>query len=159
MSNYRINKLFIIDAGLSIEAVLERCISLFLFNPKSDANRKRSFFEINILNSNWCSFASKKKLLKMIISGFEEYDGKSVNDIDKMLTKVMAIRNANVHGQYVVQSDGLVFQKYSDSNGKEAIQELNDKYFEDTSSLFINCLEAINTIESLIIRKYLPADQ
>jgi hypothetical protein len=153
MENIRVNKLIIIENAYHIESIIQSCISYFLFGTK-DGSDKRLFFETNVLNSNWCSFSSKRKLIKSILDELVEVESKTKAEIDKEVGKVMKYRNAFTHGLITIQSDGDVRLTWSEDRIHNQI--LNDDFFNEIVTHFDKTFKLLDEVDSLIIRKYLP---
>ena len=61
----RRNKLEVLEGALTVENFLSKMISHFFF---SQNDNKKVLFDEMVINSDWCSFAAKRKLLNYIIN-------------------------------------------------------------------------------------------
>lgn len=95
------NRLRVIEAALVIEKQLNTVLAHYFF---SEAEEQKSIFTSLVLNSDWCSFASKRKLLKHLINLKDWIVGQEKNDFDFLLRDVMSFRNAFTHG--MLSDDG-----------------------------------------------------
>ena len=124
----RRNKLAVLEGALGVENYLSKMISHFFFSQNND---KKVTFDEMIINSEWCSFAVKRKLLIYIINKENLLQGSEKEKFDKDLHKVMSLRNAFAHGR--LSSDGkTVWLSYFEGNPHK--QELTDQYLIDVQS-------------------------
>lgn len=124
----RRNKLEVLEGALTVENILSKMISHFFFGQNDN---KKVLFDEMVINSDWCSFAAKRKLLNYIINKENLLQGSEKEKIDKGLHKVMSLRNAFAHGK--LSSDGkAVWLSYFE--GKPHKQELTDQYLSDVES-------------------------
>jgi len=124
----RQNKLAVLEGALTVENWLSKMISHFFFSQNDD---KKVIFDEMVINSDWCSFAAKRKLLLYIINKEKLLHGSEKEKFDAELRKVMSLRNAFAHGK--LSSDGnAVWLSYFD--GSPHKQELTDQYLTDVES-------------------------
>jgi len=87
----RRNRLKVIEGALSVENQLGAVIEHYFFGS---SHERRAVFESLILNSDWCSFAEKRKLITHIINEQKLPEGREKEEFDKLMRKVMSARNA-----------------------------------------------------------------
>ena len=81
-----------------------------------------------IINSDWCSFAAKRKLCNHIVNKANLLQGSDKESFDAALRKVMSLRNAFAHGKF--SSDGkTVWLNYFEGNPRR--EELTDQYLTE----------------------------
>src|SRR4030081_594862 len=97
----RRNKAKIIEGALTVEKELVTIISHYFFGT---AHERKPTFQSLVLDSDWCSFAAKRKLINHIINELRLLEGNEKADFDKLLSEVMSLRNAFTHG--TLSSDG-----------------------------------------------------
>jgi hypothetical protein len=124
----RHNKAAVIECTLAIEANLEQLISYYFFGASHD---KKETFRSLILQSDWCTFAAKRKLVLQIVNERELCKRAEKNEIDTMLRDVMRYRNAFTHGRFI--TDGKTFW-LSYFEGQSQKQELTDDYLDRVGS-------------------------
>jgi len=124
------NRLAVLEGALSVENLLSKMIGHFFFK-RNNGNDKRLMFDEMVLNSDWCSFAAKRKLLTQIINKENLLQGSKKEEFDKNLQRVISFRNAFAHGKF--SSDGkVVWLNYF--AGTPQKQELTEKYLEEVES-------------------------
>jgi hypothetical protein len=118
----RRNRAKVIEGALSVENELETVI-LHLFFGTSGA--KREIFKSLILDSDWCSFAAKRKLITHIINEEKLLEGPEKSEFEQLMRDVMSSRNAFTHGEF--SSDGKrVWLSFFE--GVPRKEELTDDY-------------------------------
>ena len=124
----RRNKLEVLEGALTVENFLSKMISHFFFSQNDD---KKVTFDEMVINSDWCSFAAKRKLLNHIINKENLLQGSEKDKFEKGLRKVMSLRNDFAHGK--LSSNGnAVWLSYFE--GKSHKQELTDQYWSEVES-------------------------
>jgi hypothetical protein len=122
MNAARNNKLKILEAALTIEDRIVSIISHWFFGRTHD---RKSSFDSQILKSETCTFATKRRLLNDIIEQGGFLEAKEKDRLASSLRKVMSFRNAFAHGE--LSSDGSkVWLSYFERSPKE--QELTDEF-------------------------------
>jgi len=119
------NKLYIITIANEIERIINDIISFYFFERHEITKEGKNKFVALVLNSDWCTFSSKRKLLNHIINEQELLKGKSKNEYENILRKTMSYRNAFTHGQ--LSTDGRTV-KLSYFEGSPKTQFLTDEY-------------------------------
>ena len=118
----RLNRHVILESAMTIEGELSDIISYYFFGV---THEKKANFDEMILNSDWCSFAAKRKLIKHIINEQNLFEGSEKSEFEELLRQIMSLRNAFAHGK--ISSDGkMVWLSYFE--GTPYKKELNDKY-------------------------------
>ena len=96
MGEARRNRLKVIEGALSVENQLESVILHYFFGT---SHEKREVFKSFILDSDWCTFAAKRKLITHIINDQNLLEGRDKNDFNGLMKDVMSFRNAFTHGE------------------------------------------------------------
>src|SRR5436190_15314692 len=78
----RINRLQVIEGALTVENQLNAVILHYFFGA---SHERRAVFESLILNSDWCSFAAKRKLIAHIINEQKLLDGRERDEFEKLI--------------------------------------------------------------------------
>jgi len=125
----RRNRLKVIEGALSVENQLGAVIEHYFFGS---SHERRAVFESLILNSDWCSFAEKRKLITHIINEQKLLEGREKEEFDKLMRKVMSARNAFAHGK-ISSDDKRVWLSFF--SGTPQRQELTDEYLTEIETL------------------------
>src|SRR2546427_5105161 len=86
MGEARRNRLKVIEGALSVENQLETVILHYFL---AASHQRRAVFKSLILDSDWCSFAAKRKLIAHIIGEQNLLEGRDKNEFDKLTKDVM----------------------------------------------------------------------
>ena len=89
------------------------------------SDERRGAFESLVLNSDWCSFAAKRKLITHIINEQNLLEGPDKSDFDKLMRDVMSIRNAFAHGKLSSDEKRAWISFFE---GRPRQEELTDEY-------------------------------
>jgi hypothetical protein len=116
------NRARIIESSLALEKRLNTLLAQYFFPKTGD---RREIFTSLVLNSDWCSFASKRKLLKQLLNQHDWLPGQEKNDFDRLLRDVMSYRNAFTHGT-LSTSGGRVLLSFFEGGPQE--KELSDAF-------------------------------
>jgi hypothetical protein len=116
------NRARIIESSLALEKRLNTLLAHYFFPGTVD---RREIFTSLVLNSDWCSFASKRKLLKQLLNQHDWLPGQEKNDFDRLLRDVMSYRNAFTHGT-LSTSGGTVLLSFFEGGPQE--KELSDAF-------------------------------
>jgi hypothetical protein len=125
----RRNRLKVIEGTLSVERELETVILHYFFG---DTHAKKDAFRAMILESDWCSFAAKRKLISHIIHEQNLLEGRDKTDFEKLLKDVMSFRNAFTHGKLSSDSSHVYLSYFE---GTPRTQELTDAYLTRVETL------------------------
>jgi len=125
----RRNRLKIIEGALSVENQLQAVILHYFFGSSDD---RRAVFESLILNSDWCSFAAKRKLISHIVSEQNLLERRDKSDFEKLMRDVMSVRNAFAHGRFS-SDDKRVWLSFFE--GLPRKEELTDDYLTKIETL------------------------
>ena len=125
----RRNRLKIIEGALSVENQLEAVILHYFFGA---SHERRAVFESLVLNSDWCSFAAKRKLIAHIISEQNLLERSNKNGFEKLMKDVMSVRNAFAHGR-LSSDDKRVWLSFFE--GRPRKEELTDDYLTKVETL------------------------
>ncbi len=124
----RRNKAKVLDGALTIEHELVAILSYYFFGR---SHERKATFEALILNSDWCSFAAKRKLIAHVIDEQQLLSGKEKDDCEKLLRRVMSLRNAFAHGT-LSSDDKAVGLSYFEGTPRK--QELTDDFLSDVET-------------------------
>ena len=132
------NKLRIFDATFTIENTLERIISHYFFGDDAPNKERAQKFSALVLNSDWCSFSSKRRLVMHIVNETGALKSEAKNDYDKLLMDVMSTRNAFAHG--TISTDGRRV-KLAYFKGAPCAKFLDDEYFTQVETTLNRCFQ------------------
>jgi hypothetical protein len=142
----RLIRLQVIEGALSIEHQLNAIILHYFFGS---SHPRRATFESLILESDWCSFAAKRKLITHIVNEQNLLEGQDKGDFDKLMRDVMSVRNAFTHGK-LVSDEKTVWLSYFE--GRPQKKELTDVYLTEIETLlrvgFDKTFELVAKIEA-----------
>lgn len=124
----RRNKKKVIDCALTIEHELVRMISYYFFGR---SHEKKPEFDSLILNSDFCSFAAKRRLMAHIIKEQKLLEGAQKSAFEKLLKDVMSYRNAFTHGS-LLSDDKTVWLSYFEGGPRK--QELTDAFLTEVET-------------------------
>ena len=96
------------------------------------SHERRAAFESLVLNSDWCSFAAKRKLITHIINEQNLLQGPDKTDFDKLMRDVMSVRNAFTHGTFR-SDENRVWLSFFEGRPRE--EELTDDYLTKVEDL------------------------
>jgi hypothetical protein len=96
------------------------------------SHERRAAFESLVLNSDWCSFAAKRKLITHIINEQNLLEGRNKGEFDKLMKDVMSVRNAFAHGK-ISSDDKRVWLSFFEGAPRKV--ELTDEYLTDIETL------------------------
>lgn len=137
----RRNKAKVLNGALTIEQEFIRLLSHYFFGL---SHKRKAVFEALVLNSDWCSFAAKLKLIAHVIKEQQLLNGKEKKECEQLLHRVMSLRNAFAHG--TLSSDDKTV-KLSYFEGRPREQELTDEFLSDVESTLLkayNCALALS---------------
>jgi hypothetical protein len=122
------NRLAVIEGALTVENLLAKMIGHFFLGA---SHARKATFDDMILNSDWCSFSAKRKVLADIIDKDNLLQGREKEKVAKELRDVMSLRNAFAHGR--LSSNGeAVWLSYFEGTPKK--RELTDEYLAEVES-------------------------
>jgi len=137
----RKNKAKVMEAVLSIERDLSAVIKYHFF---ADNFEKGSEFKSTILDSDWCNFAAKRKLISHINEQKGYFKGNDKQRLEQLLKKAMSYRNAFAHGD--IQSDAkTAYLNYFE--GKQIKKELNDQYWTELEKDLLDCFNLVKELQ------------
>jgi len=119
------NRARIIESSLALEKRLNTLLACYFFPAEAE---RREIFTSLVLNSDWCSFASKRKLLKHLVNKHDWLTGQEKNDFDCLLRDIMSYRNAFTHGTLSAE-DGHVLLSFFEGGPQE--KELSDTFLTE----------------------------
>jgi hypothetical protein len=125
----RRNRLKVIEGALSVENQLDAVILHYFFGA---SHERRDAFESLILNSDWCSFAAKRKFITQIIHNQNLLEGRDKAEFDKLMRKVMSVRNAFAHGK-ISSDDKQAWLSFFEGTPRKV--ELTDEYLTEVETL------------------------
>src|SRR6266568_1524227 len=130
------NRSAVLEASLTVEDFFSRIISDYFFG--SGDEKKKSVFEAILLNSDSCTFATKRRLVRHIINELGLLTGSEKEEFDRLMKRVVAIRNAFAHG--TILSDGqTVWLLYFEGSPKK--DTFTDDYLTDIETCLLSAAE------------------
>src|SRR4051812_9556483 len=87
----RRNKAKVIEGAQTVENELETIISHYFYGQ---SHGRKSVFQSLVLDSDWCSFSAKRKLISHIVNELGLLQGEAKAKFEKLLSDVMSYRNA-----------------------------------------------------------------
>jgi hypothetical protein len=133
------NRLNVIQGALSVENQLDAVIAHYFFG----SSHERRAAESLVLNSDWCSFAAKCKLIAHISSEQNLLEGREKSEFDKLLRDVMSVRNAFAHGKFCSDEKRLSLSFFE---GTPRDKELTDEYLAEIETLLRVAFEKTFTL-------------
>jgi hypothetical protein len=132
-------------------AAVERHLSATILHYfMGESHERRDAFESMILNSNWCSFESKRKLIKHIIQELNLLEGEEANQFEKLVANVMKFRNAFTHGQFLFDPPDY-WLKYFEGTPQKV--QLSDEYLTRVEETLIAATNASHRLWEKIREK------
>ena len=125
----RVNRLQVIEGALTVENQLNGVILHYFFGA---SHERRAAFESLVLNSDWCSFAAKRKLITHIINEQNLLEGRDKSDFDKLMKDVMSVRNAFAHGKLSSDEERAWLAFFE---GRSREEELTDEYLSNVENM------------------------
>ena len=123
------NKIRILDTAFAIENNIDMIIAHYFFGTNDLKTKDKSEkFKTLVLTSDWCTFASKRKLIFQIINEQNLLKGSEKNDYESYLQKTMSYRNAFTHGTMSTNGE-IVKLKYYEGGPK--IKTIDDNYLTE----------------------------
>ena len=135
----RMNRLQVIEGALTVENQLNGVILHYFFGT---SHERRVAFESLVLNSDWCSFAAKRKLITHIINEGNLLEGRDKSDFDKLMRDVMSVRNAFAHGN-LSSNEKQAWLSFFE--GRPRKEELTDEYLTNIEGMLRVALEDVGT--------------
>ena len=120
----------VVSAGLAIEAVINDILKKTVFRENTE---DINFLTNHILESSWCGFADKRKLLFAVIERDNLLKGPEKSKLEKHLGKVTQWRNAFAHGEVEIHGSGVQLRYFE---GSPRTIELDDDFWEKISVQF-----------------------
>ncbi len=135
------NKGKVIEGAIAIEEMLAILITdYFLLGC---APERKSIFNAIILESDWCTFSAKRKLMRHIVDDLKLLEGAQKADFDELLARVMRYRNAFTHGK--LSSDGeKVWISYFEGTPKKV--ELTDEYLTEVETALDRAFRQVTSL-------------
>ena len=131
-SEARRNKAKVIEGAHTVENELETIITHYFFGHSQE---RKSAFQSLVLDSDWCSFSAKRKLIRHIVNELGLLAGEAKTQFEKLLSDVMSFRNAFTHG--ALSSDGeRVWLSYFQGTPRK--EELTDDYLTRVEATLFN---------------------
>lgn len=143
----RDNANLVIASVLSFEQMMKDILMLTLFREVQE--RKEVVLSL-VLDSDWCTYSSLKKLLLEMVKHDELLDGSTCDKLDKLLSKAMRYRNAFTHGQ--LASDGTtVTLSYFQGSPKSVV--VDDSYLSKIETDLIELCDALIKLQNKLAPK------
>ncbi len=141
------NANIVIASVLSFERMMKQILMITLFREVQERNKLVSSL---VLDSDWCTYSSLKKLLLEIVKHDELLDGSARDKLDKLLSKAMRYRNAFTHGQ--LASDGTtVTLSYFQGSPQSVV--VDDEYLSKIEADLNELCAALIELQSTLATK------
>ena len=134
----------IVQSCHDVEEYLKEIIARLLFN---EIKGNKDFIEGILLDSDFCTFSSKRKILKSCLSHYDLLKGKDKSELDKCLSKVMKCRNSFAHG--VIKQNGNIFNLHY-FEGEIQIKLLNEKYWDEIIDILEKAFKLLDNLELVV---------
>lgn len=131
----------VLQSCLDVEEWIKDIIGLLLFNEE---NPNSDFIKGVFLDSDFCMFNSKIKILNQSLNYFSLFNGKKRNEIENLLPKINKLRNKLAHGKIYLK-DSFVYISYFEGKIKE--DNMNDEYWAEIETLLNNAHYLMEDIE------------
>jgi len=138
----------IIASTLAYEDMIVQILARSLFR---EVRENRFLVESLVLQSDWCSFAAKRKLLRETLANLKLTTPAVASSLDESLAHIMRYRNAFAHGTITAEGESYVL-KYFESSPKRAV--LDDSYWQKLESRFNSPWETLLKIEAQLERNF-----
>jgi hypothetical protein len=144
----RKNRLVVIESALVIENGISTMLSLYFCGE--DFNRRQEF-EALVLNTDWCSFAPKRRLLLHILKEHNLLASDAATILDTLLGKVMSHRNAFAHGKFAYADKKIWLEFYK--GGPRRI-EISDEWLTSVESDIHTVNQLCAQLHQLFVQKW-----
>ncbi|NHZ86585.1 MAG: hypothetical protein GWP19_12020 [Planctomycetia bacterium] len=124
----------IIWATINVELKMQNLISKYLFGIELENNKRRNFFNNEIMAVDSINYAFQKKLSLRIIKLENLLTGKKYSELENKLKKIMIYRNAFAHGKLSIEKNKECRLEFY-SSGPQVFQ-LDDNLWCDIESHF-----------------------
>jgi hypothetical protein len=131
----RANKANVIEGATTVEQELVAIIAHYFFGEKGAPVGMYDEFRETILETSWCTFDAKRRLVTSILKKKGVAQEKDIKDYEQLLFNVIRYRNAFTHGE--ISSDGkdAFIEYYKDGRKRET---LTDDYLEKVEKTLSN---------------------
>ena len=130
----------IIAAASAIDQVIAEILLGTIFQ---EVKVQRELVLGSVLNSDWCSFSAKRRMLSIVVNKFNLLQGKEKSLLEENLKKVMQYRNAFAHGHL---AHNVEVQELHYYEGGPVVKALTDSYFQELEQDFLQTWEALQDI-------------
>lgn len=134
------NALEVLGSALAIERSMSLAVSFFLFGKDI---KKREFLEANILGSDWCGFAAKRKVVRSLMMTVGRYTPADIDNFDKAMSKAMKYRNAFAHGEVTFSKEGVTLKYFE---GQAIEKKLDESYWDGVVASFTDAHEKVRDL-------------
>lgn len=133
----------IIAAASAIEQEVADILMATIFREVSDKDLVRG----SVLNSDWCTFSAKRKLLLLAVDRFELLRGHAKPSLESGLSRVTHYRNAFAHGHLVHNVDAQELHYFE---GCSKVARLDDVYFAKLEADFLSAWQVLRGVSKLL---------
>ena len=141
----RRRSMHVVASGFAVEDVLTSILENLLFGRiRSEIKYLRGI----LLESDSCSFAAKRKILRILQEDKNLVSGPEWNQLDKELAAIMRYRNAHAHGSIWKKKDGF-FLGYFEGRPKKDF--LDDEYWSKLEITFQNSFSKLLELQKWAI--------
>jgi len=131
----------IIQSSLDIEEWIKESLGRILFKHESENSE---FLKGIFLDSDFCMFAAKIKILNQTLYHFKVLSGKDRSKLENLLPKVNRYRNAFAHGK-ISHKDSIFYISYFEGNTKS--KELDETYWKELTAIFNDTFKLLQKLE------------
>lgn len=132
----------VIDAAYAVEGEINEILKKsFLRELRSDLE----FVSGHLLDSDWCTFSAKRKLLLAVIDRDSLVSRSERSKLEENLAKVIKWRNAFTHGQFEIQPSHYIL-RYFESGPK--CQVLDIEFWKKLETQFGDCFQMLMNIHN-----------
>jgi len=134
------NRAQVIEGASTVEKQLVTIIAHY-FRPERDG--KWEELKSAVLDTDFCSFSVKRKLVEWIVGKDSLLEGKERAEYFKSLIDTMRFRNAFTHGTFISNGEKVSIHYYE---GGQRVVELTDPYLHDVEVALSNAYHVSNKV-------------
>jgi hypothetical protein len=116
------NRSKIISSAFSIERLLDGAIANYFFGIEQ-GNTKKQEFHGHVLDSDWCTFSAKRKMVEHIIKELGILTGPELSEFQKVLRRCMIARNIFAHGEFTTDGKKIKVSYFEGSPKSEIVTD------------------------------------
>lgn len=136
------------QSSLDIEEWIKDILGMLLFSKQDSQHFE--FLKGIFLDSDFCMFSSKIKILNTTLKHFNLLRGKERSEVENILPKVNRYRNAFAHGK-IFPRNGTYYVTYFE--GASIEKELNEEYWAELEKVLNRAHELMKILELKVAEK------